>query len=245
MSGHVETGGSTFGEPTQGPAPGLTKGLHVYRKLKKIGVATALVAGLLLVPAQAAYAADGCGSGYFKQSDGYLEKNVNWTGAGSHNASIWHSGRVRFCTEDDPLNNDENRRALIGYPSDSYPFESWVFKNGSYTKFCVKQAVVAHMSGIESSTSWSIGGSVSKDSASVDWSYSATYDTLNVTVAKAATCSTSASQIIARTSGVTVTADDETGSVDWVRLTTTLTIEYWVGSVKYVDSHALVEYDYS
>lgn len=217
----------------------------MFRKLKKVGIATAMVAGLLLVPAQAAHAADGCGEGWFKESDGYLEKDSPWQGAGNHNAWIYHSGKVRFCTDDDTFNNDENRRALIGYPSDSYPFESWVFKNGNYAKFCVKQVVQAHMSGIESSTSWSIGGSVSKDSASVDWSYSATYDTLTVTVAKAATCAPNAEQIIARTSGITVTADDETGKVNWVRLTTTLNVEYWVNGTKYVQSHNLVENDYS
>jgi len=217
----------------------------VVRKAKQIGIAAAMILATLLVPAQAAYAADGCGEGWFKQSDGYLEKDDPWQGAGSHNAWIYHSGKVRFCTDDDTFNNDENRRALIGYPSDSYPFESWVFKNGTYTKFCVKQTVKAHMSGIESSTSWTLSGSVSKSSAGVSYSYSATYDTLTLTVAKTATCSTSASQIIARTSGITLTADDETGVVDWVQLTTTLNTEYWVSGVKYVQNHSLVENDYS
>ncbi|WP_182376257.1 hypothetical protein [Nocardioides sp. WS12] len=217
----------------------------MVRKAKQIGIAAAMILATLLVPAQAAYAADGCGEGWFKQSDGYLEKDDPWQGTGSHNAWIYHSGKVRFCTDDDTFNNDENRRALIGYPSDSYPFESWVFKNGTYTKFCVKQTVKAHMTGIESSTSWTLGGSVSKSSAGVSYSYSATYDTLTLTVAKTATCSTSASQIVARTSGITLTADDETGVVDWVQLTTTLTTEYWVNGTKYVQNHSLVENDYS
>jgi hypothetical protein len=217
----------------------------MIRKATRMGTAAAVVLATLLVPTQAAYASDGCGSGWYKESDGYLTKDGSWNGAGYHNAWIYHSGRVRFCTDNDTFNDDENRRALIGYPSDSYPFESWVDKNGNYSKFCVRQTVKAHMSGIKSSDSWSIGGSVSKDSVGVDASYSATYDTLTVSVAKTATCSTDANRIIARTSGITVTADDESGKVDWVQLTTRLTMEYWVNGTKYVDSHSLVENDYS
>jgi hypothetical protein len=195
-----------------------------------------------LVPTQVAYAADGCGDGWFKQSDGYLTKDGPWQGAGSRNAWIYHSGRVRFCTDNDTFDNDENRRALIGYPSDSYPFESWVFKNGNYSKFCVRQTIRAHMTGIKSSDSWSISGA---SDGTVSVSYSATYDTLTVTVAKTATCGPDKNQIIARTSGITVTADNESGKVDWVQLTTRLTMEYSVNGTKHVASHSLVEHDYS
>ena len=121
----------------------------MIRKATRMGTAAAVVLGTFLVPTQAAYASDGCGSGWYKESDGYLTKDSSWSGAGYHNAWIYHSGRVRFCTDNDTFNDDENRRALIGYPSDSYPFESWVDKNGNYTKFCVRQTVKAHMSGIK------------------------------------------------------------------------------------------------
>ena len=97
--------------------------------------------------------------GLVQGSDGYLTKDSPWSGAGYHNAWIYHSGRVRFCTDNDTFNDDENRRVLIGYPSHSYPFESWVVKNGNYTKFCVRQTVKAHITGIKSSESWTIGGS--------------------------------------------------------------------------------------
>ena len=66
-----------------------------------------------------------------------------------------------------------------------------------------------------------------------------------MTVAKTATCGADANRIIARTSGITVTADDESGKVDWVQLTTRLTMEYSVNGTKYVDSQSLVENDYS
>ncbi|HEY9289787.1 MAG TPA: hypothetical protein VIP98_00770 [Microlunatus sp.] len=217
----------------------------MFRKIMQAGAALAVVVAMLVVPAPAASAADGCGSGWYKESDGYLTKESHWQGAGSHNATIYHSGRVRFCTENDTFNDDENRRALIGYPSDSYPFESWIFKNGAYTKFCVRQTTQVHMTGIKSSDSWSISGTVSKSSPSVSVSYSATYDTMTVTVAKAAACGPTARQIIARTSGITVTADNESGKVDWARLTTRLTMVYSINGTKYVQSHSLVENDYS
>ncbi len=214
-----------------------------------VGAAAAVVLATLVVPMQAAYAADGCGDGWFKQSDGYLTRDDQWDGAGYHSPHIWHSGRVRFCTDDDTWNNDEKRRALIGYPSDSYPFESWVFKYGNYSKFCVRQTIKAHMSGIKSSESWGISGTVSKDSASVSFSYSATYDTVTVTVAKTATCGADKDQIIAQTSGITLTADNETGKVEWVQLTTQLTtqltMEYSYNGAKYAVNHSLVENDYS
>lgn len=223
----------------------MLKGTSMIRRATRIAVAMAMALASFLVPVQSASASDGCGSGWYKESDGYLTKDAPWTGAGYHNAWIYHSGRVRFCTDNDTFNDDENRRALIGYPSDSYPFESWVDKNGNYAKFCVRQTIKAHMSGIKSSDSWSISGTVSKSDPSVSASYSATYDTLTVTVAKTATCGADANRIIARTSGITVTADDESGKVDWVQLTTNLTIEYWVNGTKYVENPHLVENDYS
>jgi len=56
-------------------------------------------------------------------ADGYLTKDQKWA-AGTRNAWTYHSGRVRYCTENDTFNDDERRRALIGYPQSSYPFES-------------------------------------------------------------------------------------------------------------------------
>jgi hypothetical protein len=213
-------------------------------KASRLAVAAAVVLATLLVPTQA-YAADGCGDGWFKQSDGYLERVDNWQGNGGRAALTYHTGRVRFCTDDDTWDNDENRRALIGYPSDSYPFQSQVFKYGSWASFCVKQTISAHMTGIKSSDGWTIGGSVSKDSPSVSFSYSATYDTVTVNVAKTKTCGAAAKQIIEQTSGITVTADNETGKVEWVMLTTQITGEYTYNGVKYAINHSVMEHDYS
>lgn len=216
----------------------------MLRKVLRMGAATVVLATLLM-PTQAAYASDGCGDGWYKESDGYLTRSHEWQGSGNRSAWIYHSGRVRFCTENDTFNDDENRRALIGYPSDSYPFESWVDKWGNYSKFCVKQTIQAHMTGIKSSDSWTIGGSVTKEGPGVSFTYSATYDTVTVTVARTATCGADVSRIIARTSGITVTADNETGKVDWVSLTTTLTAEYTINGTKYSDNHSVTEHDYS
>lgn len=217
----------------------------MIRKATRVGLTAAMVAATLLLPAHSASAADGCGDGWFKQSDGYLTKDAGWQGAGSRTAHIYHTGRVRFCTENDPINNDENRRALIGYPSDTYPFESMVDKTGNFAKFCVEQTIKAHMSGIKSSNSWTISGSFSKGDPEVSSSYDSTTETLTVKIAKTGTCGANANRITARTSNITLTADDESGKVNWVQLTTKLDIEYNSNGTKHVDNFNLVENDYS
>lgn len=216
----------------------------MFIKLKSAGVAAFVLAASVVVPAQAANAADGCGSGWYKYGDGYLTKDQQWD-KGSRNAWIYHSGRVRFCTENDTFNDDERRRALIGYPQDSYPFESWVMKNGSYSSFCVKQTIKIHMSGIQTSESWSLGGSVSKDGPGVNASYSATYETLTVTVPGARVCGPDRSQLIAQTSGIVATAQNESGKIEWVELHTNISGTYSVSGTKYGFSHTLSERDYS
>lgn len=218
----------------------------MVRKFKGVLLAAAaVVAATLLVPVQGAYAADGCGDGWFKQSDGYLTKSVLWQGAGAHNAWIYHTGRVRFCTENDTFNNDENRRALIGYPSDSYPFQSEISKNGAYTRFCVQQTIEAYMTGIKTSSSWGIEGTVSKSDPSVTFSYNSSSESGTVRVARNAVCGAGDPRIFARTSGVTVTAQNESGKIVWVHLTTTITPQYNYKGAKYGDSFSLSEYDNS
>jgi hypothetical protein len=216
----------------------------MFIKLKRAGIAVLLLAASVLVPAQAANAADGCGEGWFKYGDGYLEKEQKWE-AGSRNAWIYHSGRVRFCTDNDTFDDDERRRALIGYPQDSYPFESWIIKNGAYSSFCVDQTIKVHMSGIKTSESWSLGGSVSKDGPGINASYSATYETLTVTIPGARVCGPDKSQLIARTSGIVATAQDESGKIEWVELHTNISGSYSVNGTKYGFSHTLSERDYS
>jgi hypothetical protein len=211
--------------------------------LKRIGMVATLLVASALVPAQA-YASDGCGSGWYKYGDGYLTKDQKWT-AGSRNAWTYHSGRVRYCTENDTFNDDERRRALIGYPQSSYPFESWIIKNGTFRSFCVKQTVRVHMSGIKTSQSWSLGGSVSKDGPGINASYSATYDTLTVTVPGARVCGAASHQLIARTSGIVATAQNESGRIDWVDLITTISGSYTSNGTRIGFSHTVSERDYS
>lgn len=216
----------------------------MIQKATRMGAVAAVVLGTLLVPAQAANASDGCGEGWYKYGDGYLTKEQKWE-AGNRNAWIYHSGRVRFCTENDTFNDDERRKALIGYPQDSYPFESWIIKNGGYSSFCVKQTIKVHMSGIKTSESWSLGGSVSKDGPGINASYSATYDTLTVTIPGARVCGPDRDQIIARTSGIVATAQDESGKIEWVELHTNISGSYSVNGTKYGFSHTLSERDVS
>ena len=212
--------------------------------LKRVAIIAALVAGSVLVPTQA-YAADGCGSDYFKHSDGYLTGDQHWAQSG-RSAWIYHSGRVRWCTQNDPLNDDERRRAVIGYPSDSYPFESWVIKGSNYRSFCVSQKVRIHMTGVKTSSSWSLGGSVSKDGPGVDFGYSESSDTVTVTINRSGAKACSAdNDVIARTSGIIATAQDESGRVDWVELQTTISGSYVVNGTVVGFNHTFTEKDYS
>lgn len=212
--------------------------------LKRAAVVGALVAASGVVPAQA-QAADGCGSGYFKHSDGYLTGDQQWSQSG-RNAHIYHSGRVRFCTQDDPLNNDERRRAVIGYPSSDYPFESWVIKGSNYRSFCVSQKIRIHMTGIKTSSSWGLEGTASKGGPGVGFSYNSSEETVTVTVNRdgAKACSAD-NNVIARTSGITATAQDESGRVAWVELQTTIKGSYMVSGNVVGFSHTFSEKDYS
>lgn len=214
------------------------------RGLRSAAAVVALVGAAVLVPT-AAQAADGCGEGYYKYGDGYLEKDQQWTQSG-RSAWIYHSGRVRFCTQNDTFNDDERRRALIGYPASDYPFESWVIKGTNYRSFCVSQKVRIHMSGIKTSSSWSLGGSVSKDGPGVSASYSSSTDTVTVTVDRAGAKACSATNnVIARTSGITATAQDDSGRVEWVELVTTISGTYSLNGTVVGFSHGLTERDYS
>jgi hypothetical protein len=216
----------------------------MFRSLKSVAAVVALVAGAVLLPAQA-QAADGCGEGWYKYGDGYLEKDQHWSQSG-RSAWIYHSGRVRFCTENDTFNDDERRRALIGYPASDYPFESWVIKGSNYRSFCVSQKVVIHMTGIETSSSWTLGGSISKSDPSVGFSYSSSSDTVTVTVNRSGAKACSApNDVIARTSGITATAQNESGRVDWVELVTTISGSYSLNGTVVGFSHTLSEKDYS
>ncbi len=212
-------------------------------KITRFGIVGALLAASVLVPAQA-NATDGCGDGWYKYGDGYLTKDQNWSNNG-RNAWTYHSGRVRFCTENDTWNDDERRRALIGYPSDSYPFESWIIKSTNFTSFCVQQTVKVHMSGIKTSESWSIGGSVDKGGPGVSASYSSTSESVTVTMPGAKACGANASSVTARTSGIVATAQNESGKIEWVELITRLTGSYNLNGNPVGFSHTVSERDYS
>jgi hypothetical protein len=216
----------------------------MLRRVTVMAAAAALGMAMLLVPTQPAYAADGCGSGWSKESDGYLQKDDVWVGGGNRAAFIHHAGRVRFCTDNDKYVDDPNRRAVIGYPI-AYAFESDVNKRGHYRKFCMWQTIDVHMTGIQSSSSWSIGGTISKDSPGVTFSYSRTQNTVTVTYARNRNCAANADSLTTRTSNVVATADNDSGEVQWVKLTTRIRAVYWVNGTKHVDNFSVGERDYS
>lgn len=217
----------------------------MLRKFRTSALVGALLAGTALLAAPPAQAADGCGSDYYKHSDGYLTGDQHWSQSG-RSAWIYHSGRVRWCTQNDTFNDDERRRAVIGYPSSDYPFESWVIKGSNYKSFCVSQKIKIHMTGIKSSSSWSLGGSVSTTGPGVSSSYSSSTETVTVTVNRSGAKACSAeNDVIARTSGIIATAQDESGKVDWVELQTTISGTYNLNGTTVGFSHTYSEKDYS
>ena len=206
-----------------------------------------LAASLLVLPASPSNAASGCGSGWYRESDAYMKNDGGWTGHGYRNAHIWHGGIVRFCTQDDFVGDDHNRRVLIGYPSDWSALESDVDKNGSYSQFCVRQVIKVYMTGVKTSESWSIGGSIEgKKAAGVSASYNAQYDNMVVRVAGARTCGATAKSIVVSTGGVVVTGtSDDSAEIRWVELTTRLEMVYWISGTKYVKSYSLTKKGYA
>lgn len=210
-------------------------------------VVAMLLASLLALPASPANAASGCGSGWYRESDRYMKNDGGWTGHGYRNAHIWHGGIVRFCTQNDTIADDHNRRVLIGYPSDWSALESDVDKNGRYSQFCVRQIIKVYMTGVKTSESWSIGGSIAgKKSAGVSADYNATYDNMVVRVARASTCSASAKSIVVSTGGVVVTGtSDDSAEIRWVELTTRLDMVYWINGTKYVKNYSLTKKAYA
>lgn len=205
----------------------------------------ALTGSLLALPALPADASSGCGSGWYRQSQGYFTKQSGWSGPNYRHAQIWHTGIAQYCTQNDMFNDDENRRVLIGYPADVYALDSQVDRQGRFSRFCVTQTVKAYLSGVLTSESWTIGGTVSKESPAIDVSYSPTYDRLTVRVARQTTCSTTATRLHVQTSGITLTGTNESAEVEWVEMTTKVSMTYWINGTKYVRNHSLVERDYS
>ncbi|MBT9257473.1 hypothetical protein KMZ32_16360 [Phycicoccus sp. MAQZ13P-2] len=212
--------------------------------LRALVVALVVAAGWVMPTA--ANAAQDCGDGWYKYRDGYMTSEKFWSTnvTTSRNAWIYHSGRLRACTENDTFNDDERRRVLIGQPSESYPFESRVQKNGTYDSFCVTQKIKINMSGIKTSSSFSLGGGVSKNDAGVSWSYTDNTENLTVTLPGARVCGAANRELVAQTSGITATADDEGGKIEWVELYTTISGSYTIKGTKYGVATTLGERDW-
>jgi len=58
-------------------------------------------------------------------------------------------------------------------------------------------------------------------------------------------CGADNSQIIARTSGIIATAQNESGKIEWVELVTNLSGSYTSSGTKIGFSHTITERDYS
>lgn len=80
----------------------------------------------------------------------------------------------------------------------------------------------------------------------MDFGYSSSTDTVTVTINRsgAKACS-AANDVIARTSGIIATAQDESGKVDWVELQTTISGSYVVNGTVVGFNHSFTEKDYS
>lgn len=108
------------------------------------------------------------------------------------------------------------------------------------------QVIRVYMTGVKSSESYSVGGSIGTSGADVSASYSASYDTMTVTIRGAKVCGASVSRLIARTGGITVTGtSDDSAEIQWVQLTTRLDVTYYSNGTKYGQAWTLDEKDYS
>jgi len=211
------------------------------RKLVRIAMLCVLTAGLIVVPAQAAFAADGCGADWHKQSDGHLNHTAYWSLAGGRGISIVHDGYVRFCTKENFWLDDWNRKVLLGYPS---ALESTVSETGNYVDgtFCVKEEVRVFVRNVENNaiTTVTVGSS--------GFSYSTTSSTSDPIVTifrKSWVCANTASKIDVSYAGGVVTGPTGDSYIDHIEYTTSVKMTYHYNGTLYAVDRALIENDYS
>lgn len=222
----------------------------MIRSATRATVATAVALSALVLPAQPASAADECGTGYWKTSNGFFErsKNIPSPDGFRWGATVNHAGMVRFCTKDEfgPFNR-ENARVILGGPWENRRLQSVVKKTGSgpWRSFCVTQTVSAKLTGMEDTTGISVTGGSTGPLPEFSTSFSATNKTVIVSLAPTRSCSVNVDRdILMETGGQMLTSDK--GEVEWVEVNTRVNGVY-VNSrnQKVTVNDGLQEYDFS
>ncbi len=119
-------------------------------------------------------AADGCGSGWHKQSDGKLAAaQTNASGRWSARATL--SGWVRYCTRERFLVDQKNQRVYVGIPTQI--LTRGTFAGGGRTRECLTTRITINAKHIPSGSSISIGFSGKTPTGSVSTSTTSTSKT--------------------------------------------------------------------
>lgn len=210
-------------------------------KAGRIAAVAALSTAVLVVPMQAASAADSCGSGWHKQSDGHFIKSDSWSLAGGRSLAASHSGWVRYCTKErSGWWDDENRRVLIGvpYPLTSHGSVGGAHKSGS---FCLKQTIKIYLKNVDSGSSVTVTGSTE------GYSVSTTTNTSNpvVTMKRGWICPSTNTSINASQAGAIITGPNSGATVEHVELITSVKTGYSYNGTTYAPIRTLDENDYS
>lgn len=133
-------------------------------RLARLVVLLVMASGLSLALASSASAADGCGSGWHKQSDGGFggSKSAAYNGRTITSAV---SGSVRYCTRERSLKPDQkNQRVLIGIPSTLVGTGKVV---GRHARLCATQTTTISISPWVSSGSIGVSGTTPGGSVNV------------------------------------------------------------------------------
>jgi hypothetical protein len=120
-------------------------------------VVISLITGLLVVAptASPAAAADSCGSGYHKQSDGELSGRAANSKAG-RKVIARISGYVRYCTRERAGRPDQlNQRILVGIPRAVVSLGRW---EGGFSKKCMTQVTTVTLGRVQKDSTISMSG---------------------------------------------------------------------------------------
>jgi hypothetical protein len=105
--------------------------------------------------ASAAHAADSCGSGWHKQSDGAMGSSSSNSSAGRV-ATAANGGWVRYCTRSRTGYDQLNQKVLVGLPNKITA--SGTFSGNGIVSVCTKLTVTVNAAHVSSGTSIGLSG---------------------------------------------------------------------------------------
>ncbi len=234
---------------TTSPSPRYTTNpaLPIRRRLQRVMMMAVLggtvLAGTTVLSAaaspNAAHAADDCGEGYEKGSDGRLQASKTVTKA-DRSATASFNGLVRYCDKvgkgapHNPRPVWQNRRVLISYPEQVVAVGS--FRGLGVRKVCIamRTTVRTSASSADISVSFPAGVSITptKSNGNVSWTFK--------------TCQSLPSAVNRIVlSGEQLTVTLKSGKIDGVEVTATAQLDYVVGSTRYSFTSTASDYDSS